>query len=559
MKILKLEWRNIFSYGDDITEIDFGDNAKLWQLTGESGSGKSSMLTVPKLLFFGKTEGSDGKPVNVGEIANWLNKKGWIRGTIQKGNDIYVIERTFAPQGLSLVKNGENLDKAGLKNMQIMIETEVLDNMPYHIFSNVMILSLNNFKSFVSMSPADKRQIIDKIFDLEIINKVHELVKKDMKELGNQINISNSQVFSLDQTIKTSTEQLDNVNTTAIVNAKSTMEDAAHKMQKVTELYNQYKTIYDDAYKRWTDAKQTEQKIVTEINSENVRLNNVKSQINLFNQDRCPTCGASFSSTDFDDVKKNLQSQYTEIEQRIESYKSKLVEVQTASNDIGAELSDVQLNINKINSKYSELNTIYLTAKAQVDNNTEVTAIQNIIDATSKSKTELEKSIKQYNSKMKVLDIIENMYSADGIKQSMMSTYIPTLNKEIDETLKFLGFPYTLSFDNNFDPHLQYLGRDIKPQSLSIGEHKKVDLTVLCSLLKMVKRKYPQLNLVCLDETVSSLDYVSSANIIRYLKEISSEMGLNIFIVSHTTLDENLFDEHLHVNKVNSYSILTKS
>ena len=75
----------------------------------------------------------------------------------------------------------------------------------------------------------------------------------------------------------------------------------------------------------------------------------------------------------------------------------------------------------------------------------------------------------------------------------------------------------------------------------------------------MVKRKYPQLNLVCLDETVSSLDYVSSANIIRYLKEISSEMGLNIFIVSHTTLDENLFDEHLHVNKVNSYSILNKS
>ena len=211
MKILKLEWRNIFSYGDDITEIDFGDTAKLWQLTGESGSGKSSMLTVPKLLLFGKTEGSDGKPVNVSEIANWVNKKGWIRGTIQKGNDIFVIERTFVPQGLSVTKNGESLDKAGLKNMQTIIETEVLDNMPYHIFSNVMILSLNNFKSFVSMSPADKRQIIDKIFELEIINKVHELVKKDMRDLGNQINISNSQVYSLDQTIKTSTEQLDNV------------------------------------------------------------------------------------------------------------------------------------------------------------------------------------------------------------------------------------------------------------------------------------------------------------------------------------------------------------
>lgn len=559
MKILKLEWRNIFSYGDDITEIDFGDTAKLWQLTGESGSGKSSMLTVPKLLLFGKTEGSDGKPVNVSEIANWVNKKGWIRGTIQKGNDIFVIERTFVPQGLSVTKNGESLDKAGLKNMQTIIETEVLDNMPYHIFSNVMILSLNNFKSFVSMSPADKRQIIDKIFELEIINKVHELVKKDMRDLGNQINISNSQVYSLDQTIKTSTEQLDNVNLTAVEQANATMNETAIKMQKLTELYNQYKAIYDATMVRWTEAHNTENEILSEIRNLTNKLNNVTAKINLFNQDKCPTCGADFSSDDFAHIKNDLLSQQNEINQSIETYRTKHNEIDKVKSDVYAEVQLANENINKINAKYNELNVIYLTAKKQAEENTEVTAIQNIIDATNKSKNELEKSISEFNGRMKILDIMENMYSSEGIKQSMMSTYIPTLNKEIDDTLKFLGFPYTLSFDNNFDPHLQYLGRDIKPQSLSIGEHKKVDLTVLCSLLKMVKRKYPQLNLVCLDETVSSLDYVSSANVIRYLKEISSEMGLNIFIVSHTTLDENLFDEHLHVNKVNSYSILSKS
>jgi ABC-type molybdate transport system ATPase subunit len=105
---------------------------------------------------------------------------------------------------------------------------------------------------------------------------------------------------------------------------------------------------------------------------------------------------------------------------------------------------------------------------------------------------------------------------------------------------------------------MQYLGKDIKPQNLSIGEHKKVDMTVLCSLLKMIKRKYPQINLVCLDETVSSLDYESSTEIIKYLKEISNEMNLNIFIVSHTQLDENLFDEQLFIEKVNQYSILSR-
>ena len=558
MKILKLEWRNIFSYGDDITEIEFGDTSKLWQLTGESGSGKSSFLTVPKLLLFGKTEGSDGKPITMSEIANWVNKKGWIRGTIQKGSDTYVIERTFVPQGLTIYKNGENLDQAGLKNMQNIIETEILDNMPYHIFANVMILSLNNFKSFVSMTPADKRQIIDKIFALEIINKVHELVKKDMRELGNQINISNSQVFSLEQTIKTSVEQLNSASEKANEDTKSKMVEIEGKMSKVTELYNQQQSLYNEVYARYTEVNVTANQINNEMFVLKQQKNNLLNKLNLFNSEKCPTCGADFASSEFDHVKKELNEQIKSTDDTYNVYDVKLSEVNELLRELSNEINSINGNINKITAKYNELNAEYISVKKMAEDNNELCAIQNIIDSTEKSKNELEKALVEYNDRMKVLDIMENMYSADGIKQSMMATYIPALNMEIDDTLKFLGFPYTLSFDNNFDPHLQYLSRDIKPQSLSIGEHKKVDLTVLCSLLKMVKRKYPQLNLVCLDETVSSLDYVSSANVIRYLKEISADMGLNIFIVSHTTLDENLFDEHLHVEKVNSYSILKK-
>ena len=79
MKILKIEWRNIFSYGNKIETLDFGETGKLWQLSGRSGSGKSSLLAIPKLLLYGKTEGSDGKPVKMGAIANRINKNGWIR------------------------------------------------------------------------------------------------------------------------------------------------------------------------------------------------------------------------------------------------------------------------------------------------------------------------------------------------------------------------------------------------------------------------------------------------------------------------------------------------
>ena len=30
MKFLKLEWKNIFSYGDEITSVDIGDASRLW-------------------------------------------------------------------------------------------------------------------------------------------------------------------------------------------------------------------------------------------------------------------------------------------------------------------------------------------------------------------------------------------------------------------------------------------------------------------------------------------------------------------------------------------------
>lgn len=559
MKIVKLQWRNIFSYGDNITEIEFGDKGKLWQLSGKSGSGKSSLLSVPKLLLFGKTEGGDGKPVDVADISNWINKKGWICGTILKNNDTYVIERTFSPSALTITKNGTPLDKSGVKNMQGIIDTEILDNMPYNIFANVMSLSLNNFKSFISMSPSDKRLIIDKIFSLEIINKVYELVRKDMKDLGNSINISNSQIYSLEQTIKTSQAELDNLNNSECkYDVNDVLEDIKQKLIKVDALYQQQNGLYTQLYNTYNETYNVDQQIVMSMNNENFEISGINKKIELFNNDKCPTCGTSFDSDEFISIKDELLNQLKYRNDTLSSYTQKHNELVEQLNYINSQMKEVQTNIGKINAKKHELTTEYTRIEASSSISQETVAIKNIIDQTNKTKSDLEQSIIESNKKMKMLEIIETMYSADGIKQTMMNNYIPTLNNEISETLSFLGFPYSLEFDNNFDPHMQYLGRNIKPKNLSIGEHKKVDLTVLCSLLKMIKRKYPQINLVCLDETVSSLDYESSTEIIKYLKEISEEMNLNIFIVSHTMLDENLFDEHILIEKNAEYSILTK-
>lgn len=556
MKIVKIEWRNIFSYGNKIESLDFGDTGKLWQLSGRSGAGKSSLLAIPKLMLYGKAEGSDGKPFKMSAIANRINKNGWIKGTIINGQDEYIIERTFSPQSLSVYKNGENLDKAGLRDMQSIIDSEILDNLPYHIFSNVMALSLNNFKSFISMSPNDKRQIIDKIFSLEILNKVYELIKKDMKDLGNIINTSNAQIYNLEQTIKTSNNELMSLSDKAKDDNKDLLDELKQRIEKAGELYNKYAAVYKEYYQKYIDCTTSESAINQNINTHSNNIRHIQSKINLFNKDKCPTCGTPFNGSEFDDVRKTLNDNLQAENSVLDNLNEQLNLVNKTKNDLSNYLNTLQTNLNKIQTKQNELAIESKSIVAAANKSEEYKSIQNIIAETEKTKLNIQKTVEESNSRMNMLNIMENMYSADGIKKNMMDNYIPSLNEEIKETLIALSFPYTLEFDNNFNPHLECLGEPIEVQSLSAGEHKKVDLAVLCAILRMLKRKYPQVNLICLDETLSSLDYESSTDIITYLQDIANTMSLNIFIVSHTQLDENLFDVRIHIDKNSGFSDL---
>ena len=407
------------------------------------------------------------------------------------------------------------------------------------------------------MSPNDKRQIIDKIFSLEILNKVYELIKKDMKDLGNIINTSNAQIYNLEQTIKTSNNELLNLQSKNKTSNKDVLDELKRKIEKTNELYNQYADVYKTYYDKLVEFNNYINSINSNIQQHNNELLHIQQKINLFNEDKCPTCGSSLSGVEFDDIRTQLKNTYDNEICVINDLKEKLELANKSKNDISCYLNTLQQNLSKIQAKQNEFAVESKSILSASNKSEEYKSIQNIISETEKTKKSIEQSVSEANSRMNMLNIMETMYSADGIKKNMMENYIPTLNEEIKHTLISLSFPYTLEFDNSFNPHLECLGEQIEVQSLSAGEHKKVDLAVLCAILRMLKRKYPQVNLVCLDETLSSLDYESSTDIITYLQEIANTMALNIFIVSHTQLDENLFDVRIHIDKNSGFSDLT--
>jgi DNA repair exonuclease SbcCD ATPase subunit len=552
MKLKRIEWANIGPYGNRIEAIEFDNNGSLWQLSGISGAGKSTIITLPQLLIYGKS----GK-IKVGSIANRINKNGYVKGVIQKGNDIWEIERGFSPNSLTITKNGSNdINRADKADVQTIINDEIMDGMPYTIFSNVLNLSLDNFKSFITMTPDDKRKIIDRVFSIDIINTLHEMVKSDIKELGSAINLANSQIYSLEMSINKAKQDLDNLRVKLAYVPSDSVENLESKIKELSD-FIAVKDNEINVYKeKEVQIRNANDRTLREIYEISNQRNTITKKIELLNHDKCPTCGTPFTSDEFIELKKTFTENVADIDKQLEEKNANYNKLNDALNkmkDILKNFDDIKNAANKqIQECRIELTKIDGAKKTM----TGIKGVEDVINENINAKDKMSSNMEKNKEQVDLLGLLEQLYGSNGIKTEIMGNYIPTLNDEISETLAIMHYRYTLEFDDKFEAHVEDMGVEIDIETLSKGERKKIDICVLCSMIRMIKNKYPQINIICLDETLSSLDYESSLTILECLKKICNDMGINIFVVSHTTLEESIFDHRVFIERVDGFSKL---
>jgi DNA repair exonuclease SbcCD ATPase subunit len=207
-------------------------------------------------------------------------------------------------------------------------------------------------------------------------------------------------------------------------------------------------------------------------------------------------------------------------------------------------------------NKKAELHTLEssLEAAQENDGSEEISSIFGIISS-------LEDQIKEENSNLSVLNAdrstqlsLDDLLSDNGIKKDMIDKIIPTFNARILEISERLEFKFSFEFDNEFDPHITYLGMQISPESLSSGQRKKMNLIVLLAFIEIIKMKHTTMNVMFLDEIFSSLDKSNVYRSISILKEYSAKYNMTIFVVSHESLPEELFDYRILVNQKDHFS-----
>jgi DNA repair exonuclease SbcCD ATPase subunit len=547
MKIKKIEWRNVASYGNKVQKLELPENTGLIQVFGENGVGKSTISDVITFGLYGKLEGKKLK-----DIPNRSNKSAWMKIEFEQDGKIYEVERGLEPAHFQLSIDGKIYDQAGKNNVQDYLSDDIL-KIPYYVFNNTISLSINDFKSFLKMSTADKKLIIDKIFGFYILNDMRDILKEESKNIKSSIDRLTGEIFATGRSISASQKELEELQKKIIENSGSEIE----KTEDQLENYKNLLALHTDRIKSFKTSESEINRAVTKAYEKYSdlasKIKEINSKINLYNQDKCPTCSSDLSTdfhkSIFDDLcrlKEKSDEDLKDLKKNYESSKKSQNDLVDVKNDLFSKGSKIENGIKTLKDKLKSLKT--------AKNNDEANSIRKLLNQANEDLTSFNQEKVTFEEKQSWVKTLDEVLSEKGVKQLAIKSILPSLNNEILNTLLSLHLPYKVVFNEEFNAQIFHLGEEISHGTLSTGEMKKVDFAVLIAVIKLMKIRFSSVNILFLDEIFSSVDPDGVHSILNTLRKLSDDLGMNIFVINHAPMPTEIFDYKIEIAKKNNFS-----
>lgn len=550
MRIKSIEFKNIASYGNKIQKIEFlEDKAELYLTLGKNGDGKTTIANAIIFALYGKVEG-----VKLSDLPNRINKDLWVRIRLQCNAIDVEIERGLAPNKFGVTLNGVEFDKAGKRSVQEYLEEEVF-GIPYHVFKNIIILSINDFKSFLTMTSADKKQIIDKMFGFSILNTMQRTVKEERKNLKVEIDSFDSELKQIEESIIQVRMKLNQLQAESDEKNKEEIEKLKAKLVNFDDNRKRLETALDQIVEKTGQFEQDLEDKSSTYTKIRYELESFKKKLALYEQNTCPTCEATLDS-DFHIHKKK------EYSDRVESMPGQLELASASVNDIKAKISEARIKERAVLDKVSTLNTNIRAIKTELIKIKETAGSSQyeslnelILQFEDQEINRSSDKSKSYNE-FQFLELIETILGEDGVKNLAVKTILPSLNVNIAAMANTMHLPFHIRFNDKFDCIITHLGEEVNPMTLSTGERKKADFIIIIAIIKVLKLRFPQLNLLFLDELLSSIDADGVYNILKILSQVIKDNQINTFVINHTVLPHEMFDKKLQIYRDNGFSKL---
>jgi len=553
MLISEIGIRGYKSFGNNEQVVKLNtESGELVLLVGKNGNGKSSLLESFEYTLYGKVKsGKTKKWHKLSTLPNRIN--GELLNSIKfiSNSTEVEVKRGISPNVLELIENGVLNERAGKANVDEKIEKYI--GMDIETFKSFISMSINDFKNFISLTNEEKQLLLDKLFNLEVINILNGILKDINK--NNKVRLA-----SLDSEIKTLDESIDSIRRSiekAIEREKENIQaEIEQLMSDMSSKKEDYKNLKEKVEKIKEKENELNEELDTEkrqyINTQN-DIKNVQREIDLYDSGKCPTCRTDFNSDHFISLRQTLvekkdgfTSILKEIEENIKSIKEKQQKLKTLSektttsfNDLNYLLRNYKAQIEKLTSKKSKE-----SGKESVN----IQEFQNTIIELEDKKTVSQDGSTICKEKEMYYKELNRILSEDGVKKSIISGIIKPINHFVSENVKKMLLPFDVKLDETFTAEIKSLGISIEHDTLSTGETKKINIAILIAYLKLIRTK-KHINILFLDEVFSSIDLEGIDSILLLLKSFANDYNINIFVVHHAILSEEMFDKILKINK----------
>lgn len=548
MKIDYLEFQNFASYGNKVQRLEFDkEQSEMFLTLGKNGDGKTTIANSIIFALYGKVDG-----VKLSDLPNRINKNLLVKIGLWCNTSYVEIERGLAPNKFEVKINNVIFDKAGKRSVQDYLEDEIY-GIPYHVFKNIIILSINDFKSFLTMSRSDKKQIIDRMFGFSILNDMQSAIKDERKEVKNRVLQHESELNQIMENIQSVRYKLN----TLIEESEEKDQGRINSIKNdLTALNDELKTIkaeHDKVTSVVNDGNLEMQERRDSANQIKYSLTGLKEKLDLYDSGICPTCSTHLT-TDWHSEKKNLfKNQIDQELDKIKSLKTEIEEIKEGINSAKNKQHALDDQINNIKYSMKDLKKELISIR-ESSNGDKFEHLNNLILEFEKSEEEKSQKLDTESADYNFLELVESVLGEDGVKNLAVKTILPGLNANIALMAQTMHLQFQIKFDEKFDCIINHLGEQINPMTLSTGERKKADFIIIIAIIKILKFRYPQLNLLFLDELLSSVDPDGVYNILNILKQVINEQKINTFVINHTVLPHEIFDKKIQIYRENGFS-----
>ena len=567
MLISEIGIRGFKSFGNNEQVLKLNtERGELILLVGNNGAGKSSLLDSFDYTLYGKTRGKKKRWSTLSTLPNRINGELLNRiKFIANGTEIE-IKRGISPSILELTENGVVNERAGKSNIDEKIEEYI--GVDIETFKSFISLSINDFKNFISLSNDEKQLLLDKLFNLEVINILNGILKDIAKNNKVRAASFDAEIRTLDDSILSIQRSIDKAIERQKEEARLALErekeDIQVEIDRIATEMNSKKEDYKSLKEKIDKIKEKDSGLNEELDQEKKQfincqndIKNVQRELDLYDSGKCPTCKTDFDSeyfsnlrTALEEKKKGFENIKLEIEENIKKIKERQIKLKslsesttTAFNDLSYLLKNYKSDIDKLTQKKSS-QTVTVSTTPSVN----IQEFQSTITELEEKKTVSSDNVTICKEKELYYKEMNRIFGEDGVKKSIIAGIIKPINHFISENIKKMGLNFDVKLDETFTAEIRQLGSVIEHDSLSTGETKRINISILIAYLKLIRTKR-HINILFLDEVFSSIDIEGIDSILALLKSFANDYNINIFVVHHAILNQEMFDRILKINK----------